>query len=69
MGGGIYGILGTLLGVPTFATIYKLLRNVVASRLDGNPNLLADDYSIEPDKPRTKVDMVRTLGPRDDSEE
>lgn len=69
LGGGIYGILGTLLGVPTFATIYKLLRNDVASRLDGNPNLLADDYSIEPDKPRTKVDMVRTLGPRDDSEE
>lgn len=34
LGGGLFGIVGTLLAVPTFAVLYKLLREDVEERVD-----------------------------------
>ena len=34
LGGDLYGLVGMVLGVPVFATVYGLLRGVVASQLD-----------------------------------
>ena len=36
IGGGVMGILGMLLGVPLAASAYRLLRDEVSARIDGD---------------------------------
>lgn len=59
VGGGLFGFPGMLLGVPTFAVIYMLTRDFVASRLeakqiDGNGKPLTPLENVEEENNNTK---------------
>lgn len=45
LGSGLFGFIGMLLGVPTFAVIYNLFKNYVNNKLRGkNMSTITDDY-------------------------
>ncbi len=66
LGAGIYGITGVLLGVPVFATIYKLVGNDISLRLDSEPEVIPEYLEVPDQKVRKKRDMVRTTNGADD---
>lgn len=70
--GGLFGIIGMLLGVPVTATLYRLLRNDLAKRerlaaaTDSNPDILQDAIPKEepiPQAPATqpKAEKVKKI--------
>lgn len=45
LGGGLFGFIGMLLGVPTFAVIYNLFKNYINGKLKSkNMSTITDDY-------------------------
>ncbi len=45
LGGGLFGFIGMLLGVPTFAVIYNLFKNYINGKLKSkNMSTVTDDY-------------------------
>lgn len=45
VGGGLFGFIGMLLGVPTFAVIYNLFKNYINAKLKAkNMSTITDDY-------------------------
>ena len=57
--GGIWGPIGMIVGVPLFAVIYDILRQIIYARLQrrGETELIADYQGVfhrPPDKPRRR---------------
>ncbi len=51
LGGGLFGVIGMALGVPVFAVLYHLIRELVSERLqdrDLPPEFLEKDLGVEP---------------------
>ena len=50
LGGGLFGLPGTILGIPLFAVLYSVLRQFIYSRLKKrNLSVRSEDYSSEVD--------------------
>ncbi len=50
LGGGLFGLPGTILGIPLFAVLYTILRQFIYSRLKKrNLSIRSEDYSSEVD--------------------
>lgn len=55
VGGGLFGFVGMLLGVPTFALIYAIVRTVIDNRLRAKGMPPETDHYIEAEKPLPPV--------------
>ena len=63
--GGMWGVLGMIIGVPLFAVIYDFIRSMVFQRLDDRGDVaVIDDYvdRFHPDTPEEKIPIfIRPL--------
>lgn len=57
LGGGLFGVLGMLLGVPVFAVLYTVAKSAVRSKA-GDKGITLQDYPVK-DPPKEKLHRVK----------